>query len=182
MMEHSALQQYQQNGYTVVSGLFSDEEVAHYRDHYMEMRLNQNQEEGVDILGDNSDPLKQYARLMHPHRHDQLSMDWMLEPRLRDCLTALCGREPYAVQTMVYFKPAGARGQALHQDQFYLRVQPGTCIAAWMALDDCDIENGCLEVVPGTQNIPVLCSVEADPNTSFTSDTVVLPEGMKPVP
>jgi ectoine hydroxylase-related dioxygenase (phytanoyl-CoA dioxygenase family) len=36
--------------------------------------------------------------------------------------------------------------------------------------------------VPGTQNIPVLCSVEADPNTSFTSDTVVLPEGMKPVP
>jgi hypothetical protein len=32
---------------------------------------------------------------------------------------------------MIYFKAAGARGQALHQDQYYLRVNPGTCCAAW---------------------------------------------------
>ena len=40
----------------------------------------------------------------------------------------LLGREPYAAQTMFYFKPPGARGQALHQDQTPLRVQPGTCL------------------------------------------------------
>ena len=47
-------------------------------------------------------------------------------------LTGLLGNEPYAAQTMVYFKPAGSRGQALHQDNYYLRVHPGTCMAAWM--------------------------------------------------
>ncbi len=61
---------------------------------------------------------------------------------LNRVMTALLGAEPYAVQTMFYFKPAGARGQALHQDQYYLRAQLGTCMAAWMAVDDCDEENG----------------------------------------
>jgi phytanoyl-CoA hydroxylase len=82
----------------------------------------------------------------------------------------------------LYFKPAGAKGQALHQDQFYLRVQPGTCLAAWMALDPCDEENGCLQVVPGTQDLPVLCTIEADTTQSFTDVTVPLPEGYEPVP
>jgi phytanoyl-CoA hydroxylase len=83
---------------------------------------------------------------------------------------------------MLYFKPPGARGQALHQDQFYLRVQPGTCIAAWMALDDCDEENGCLQVVEGSHHWDVLCTIPADTTQSFTDVTVPLPEGVKPTP
>ena len=74
-------------------------------------------------------------------------------------------------------KPPQARGQALHQDQFYLRVQPGTCIAAWMALDPCDEENGCLRVVPGSQNWPLLCTLKADTTQSFTDVTVPIPAG-----
>jgi ectoine hydroxylase-related dioxygenase (phytanoyl-CoA dioxygenase family) len=83
---------------------------------------------------------------------------------------------------MIYFKPPHARGQALHQDQYYLRVQPGTCIAAWMALDPCDDENGCLRVVPGSQNWPLLCTVKADTTQSFTDVTVNLPEDTEAVP
>ena len=78
---------------------------------------------------------------------------------------------------MLYFKPAGARGQALHQDQFYLRVQPGTCMAAWMALDPCDEANGCMKIVPGTQNLPVLCTERANTVESFTDTTVPIPPG-----
>jgi hypothetical protein len=78
---------------------------------------------------------------------------------------------------MLYFKPAGARGQALHQDQYYLRVQPGTCMAAWLALDDCDEANGCMQVVPGSHTWPVLCTTKADTTQSFTDVTVPLPEG-----
>ena len=84
-------------------------------------------------------------------------------------------QEPVAVQSMFYFKPPGARGQALHQDNFYLRVKPGTCMAAWLPLDDCDEDNGCLQVVPGSQNWSVLCTVPADTTQSFTDVTVPLP-------
>lgn len=182
VLNDELIQHYQRSGFALVSALFSPQEVEMYTDHYMTMRHRNNEEEGIDILGDASDPLRRYSRLMHPHRYDKLSLDWLIDPRIAAWLTALCGKAPYAVQTMVYFKPAGARGQALHQDQFYLRVQPGTCIAAWLALDDCDEENGCLQIVPGTHDLPVLCSVPADASQSFTDDTVALPEGMTPVP
>jgi ectoine hydroxylase-related dioxygenase (phytanoyl-CoA dioxygenase family) len=76
---------------------------------------------------------------------------------------------------MIYFKPPGARGQALHQDNYYLRAQPGTCMAAWMALDPCDEENGCLQVVAGSQQWPTLCTEKADTAISFTDITVPLP-------
>jgi phytanoyl-CoA hydroxylase len=111
------------------------------------------------------------------HRWDQLSLDWMIEPRLDACMTALLGRSPFAVQTMLYFKPPGARGQALHQDNFYLRAQPGTCIAAWMALDPCDEANGCLQIVPGSHSWPLLCTEKADTKVSFTDVTVPIPAG-----
>jgi ectoine hydroxylase-related dioxygenase (phytanoyl-CoA dioxygenase family) len=116
------------------------------------------------------------------HRWDEVSLQWMLSARLRESLTTLAGLEPYAVQTMVYFKPPGARGQALHQDNYYLRVRPGTCIAAWLALDKCDEANGCMMVVPGSHTWPVLCAVEADTTQSFTDVTVPIPEGQEVLP
>src|SRR5690606_34479632 len=123
------------------------------------------------------DPLLKYPRMIHMHRWDQTSLDWMLDKRIRDAMVDLVGKEPYAVQTMFYFKPAGARGQALHQDNYYLRVQPGTCIAAWMAVDRCDEDNGCLQLVPGSHNWPLLCTVKANTQESFTDVTVPIPEG-----
>lgn len=167
-------------GFTVARGLFSLDEVARLRDHYA--RMNREKHEVADRIDDRDDPLHKYPRIMMPHRWDETSMQWMIDERLNEWLTSILGREPYAVQTMFYFKPPGARGQALHQDQFYLRVDPGTCVAAWMAVDRCDEENGCLRVVPGTQDIPVLCTVDADTDVSFTGDTVELPPGYEPIP
>ena len=169
---------FDQNGFVLIRNLFSAEETAQYRDHYTHMR------ESGSVPGDThianpstNDPLLRYPRMMQMHRWDETSLEWMLEPRINDCLTGLLGREPFAVQTMVYFKPPGARGQALHQDNYYLRVQPGTCVAAWMALDTCDEANGCLQMVPGSHEWPILCTVPADTKQSFTEVTVPIPEG-----
>ena len=175
------VRRFQESGYVIARGLFSQEEVAGYREHFMQMRgagTYPGDFAGVDLTS--SDPLKRYPRMIHMHRWDDVSLKWMLDDRLSHWMTGLLGIEPYAVQTMLYFKPAGGRGQALHQDQYYLKVQPGTCIAAWMALDDCDIENGCLQVVPGTHDLPILCTVQADTTQSFTDVTVPIPEGMQP--
>ncbi len=172
-------------GYVVVQGLFSPDEVAHYREHFMTLRKHGTYPgdlAGVDVRSD--DPLKRYPRMIHMHRWDDLSRQWVLDPRINACLTGLLGREPYAVQTMIYFKPPGARGQALHQDNFYLRAQPGTCMAAWLALDACDEANGCMQVVPGSHTWPLLCTTKADTTVSFTDVTVPLPPGetAQPVP
>ena len=174
---------YDENGYVVVSGLFSPDEVARYRDHFMTLR--QHGTYSGDFAGVNAgsnDPLKLYPRMIHMHRWDEVSRRWLLDQRLNACLTGLLGREPYAVQTMLYFKPPGARGQALHQDNFYLKVEPGTCIAAWIALDPADRENGGLEVVPGTHAMDLFCPEEADLDISFTRDYVPVPPGLAAEP
>jgi phytanoyl-CoA hydroxylase len=174
---------FRENGFVVVRGLFSEEETAKYRAHFMRLR-----EEGVkpgDMVAETvqiGDPLKRYPRMIHMHRWDDVSRQWLLDPRLEECLTTFLEDAPLAVQMMLYFKPAGARGQALHQDNFYLKAQPGTCMAAWLALDGCDEENGCMRVVPGSHRWPILCTEKADTAASFTDVTVPLPPGVKPVP
>jgi phytanoyl-CoA hydroxylase len=175
--------QFEENGYTVVRGLFGAEEIERYREHYMQLRKHGSYPgdlSGVDAKS--SDPLKLYPRMIHMHRWDDLSLRWMIDSRINECMKAMLGREPFAVQTMLYFKPPGARGQALHQDNFYLRAQPGTCVAAWMAIDDCDEANGCIQVVPGSHAWPTLCTEKADTSVSFTDVTVPLPPGAEAVP
>ncbi|MBZ0302925.1 MAG: phytanoyl-CoA dioxygenase family protein, partial [Anaerolineae bacterium] len=179
MLSPIEAQHYEAAGYHVVRGLFSPAEALAIRAHYEAMHAAQDyQQSGTkpDLTSD--DPLKRYPRIMHPHRYDAQSLRWLLDDRLRDWLMVLLGKEPYAVQSMYYFKPPGARGQALHQDNYHLRVNPGTCMAAWIAVDDCDEDNGCLQVVPGTHDLPELCTVEADRNLSFSKTALDLPQDL----
>jgi hypothetical protein len=178
----SEIQQYRENGYLVVKGLFSESECDFWAKYFTDMVERGGDgwaEGGVDP--NDSDPLKRYPRLLQPHRGDKVAFDYMVDPRIKRYLTSFYDREPLAVQTMVYFKPPGARGQALHQDNRYLQAEPGTCMAAWLALEDIDDENGCLEVVPGTQDMPMVCTEKADTSKSF-SDVVINLPGMTAIP
>ncbi|MFM2031397.1 MAG: hypothetical protein RLZZ297_162 [Chloroflexota bacterium] len=180
-MTEQHAQEFATGGYTVARGLYSPDEVTALCDHFM--ALNDSHHDQADWRGlPDLDPLKRYPRMLQMHRWDSQSLAFLLDPRIGALLTAILGSEPYAVQTMIYYKPPTARGQALHQDQYYLRVEPGTCVAAWLALDDCDEENGCLQVVPGSQHLPVLCTTPADPTQSFTDVTVPVPAHLSVVP
>jgi phytanoyl-CoA hydroxylase len=77
---------------------------------------------------------------------------------------------------MFYFKPPRSRGQALHQDNFYLKVEPGTCFAAWTAIDEADPDNGGMLIVPNTNNEEIHCPELADQNESFTKHYVKPPK------
>ncbi|MBV9867477.1 MAG: phytanoyl-CoA dioxygenase family protein [Abitibacteriaceae bacterium] len=183
MISDSHRKFYNENGYVVVEKLLSPDEAAFFRDHFMELRETGNYP--GDMVADTKqsrDPLKRYPRMIQMHNWDDTSLRWMLDERINQCLTTLLEREPFAVQTMLYFKPPKARGQALHQDNFYLKAQPGTCMAAWLALDPCDEANGCMQVVPGSHRWPILCTQKADTKTSFTDVTVPIPEGQKVEP
>jgi phytanoyl-CoA hydroxylase len=174
---------YDRDGYAVARGVFSTGEVDVLREHYMTLRRRGSYEgDVVGVQPAGRDPLKRYPRMAQMHRWDDVSLRWLLDERLRERLTGLLGAEPYAVQTMLYFKPPGSRGQAVHQDNFYLKAEPGTCAAAWMALDRADTENGCLLVVPGSHRWPILCTEKADTTQSFTDVTVPVPQQWTAVP
>jgi phytanoyl-CoA hydroxylase len=169
---------FDRQGFLVVEGVFTPEEVAHYRDHFMEMRHAGSYPGDMvadTLLKKSADPLKRYPRMINMHNWDDLSRKWMNDKRLLRRVEELLGEPSLCMQTMIYFKPPQARGQALHQDNYYLKIFPHTCVAAWLALDDCDEENGCLQVVPGSGTWEILCHEKADYTQSFTDVTAPLP-------
>jgi ectoine hydroxylase-related dioxygenase (phytanoyl-CoA dioxygenase family) len=179
------IEQFHRDGHLVIRGFYDADDVALLQRTFAEMHAAGpvpkyfNPVSAEEAKGD---PLKMYPRIMHPHRFNDTARDYLLDARLRPVLEDLFGEEPLAAQSMLYFKPPGGRGQALHQDNFYLNVDPGTCIAAWLALDVVDRENGGLEVVPGTHAMDLFCPEEADTNVSFTKEYVPPPPGLEAVP
>jgi len=185
MVAQKVIDDFGRDGFGIARGLFKTEEAEYYAKYFTDMveRGGNGWAEG-GVHPESLDPLQRYPRLLQPHRGDDVAFHWMIEPRIREHLKALCGEEPYAVQTMVYFKAPGARGQNLHQDNMYLLVQPGTCIAAWMALDDCDEENGCMALVPGTKDLPMICQheIEGLNERQWGNVETPIPPGARPVP
>jgi ectoine hydroxylase-related dioxygenase (phytanoyl-CoA dioxygenase family) len=176
-------QQFDTEGYLIVKDLFTLENLTDIEHTFN--RISQNPVPGFfEPIMDQAveDPLKRYPRVVHPHRFNETAKKYMLHQPVLNVLEDLYGEEALAAQSMFYYKPPGSRGQALHQDNLYLKVEPGNCIAAWTAIDAANEENGCLLVVPKTHEYEIVCPESADLNESFTDHYVKPPKGKKAVP
>jgi ectoine hydroxylase-related dioxygenase (phytanoyl-CoA dioxygenase family) len=145
------------DGYVVVDGVYDEAELS-----AMDLYFEEFKHSGATLYKDGKthdqiDPGKDILRAMHPHRISDQALDWAVHPRIAQVLDALMGKPPLLAQTMMYYKPPQSVGQSLHQDNFYLLAQPATCRAAWTPLDDCDEENGCLQVVPRSHQEEIVC-------------------------
>jgi len=175
---------YRDNGVVHVPGLLTAEEIETIRVAFTD-QVERDNSIGHDDNVPADDPLARYPRFVQPHRRPdlevgRLSRHWMLEPRLMSRVQQLLG-PALAAQSMFYFKPPTARGQALHQDNLFLQAHPETCLAAWIAVDDCDAENGGLKVVPGSHVYDLECPEPADPEQSFSGVQVTIPPGLSAV-
>ncbi|MBA3685899.1 MAG: phytanoyl-CoA dioxygenase family protein [Planctomycetes bacterium] len=178
------------DGYVIVQGLWGRSEVADIRAAFFALAeggVVPGLFEPTAQTGTIVDPLQRYPRVMHPHAHPQLpagalASRFLLDRRVLPIVEALYGEAAVGVQTMFYFKPPGARGQAFHQDNFYLDAAPRSCLAAWAAIDDVDPENGGLFVVPGSHRLPIQVPERANEQESFTDVLVRPPADMPAIP
>lgn len=175
--------QFDTEGYILIKGLFSKEHVEEIVDTF-EIISHQTIPGHFepDLNTETNDPLKRYPRVMHPHRFNPIAKKYMLHQPVMEILEDLFEEKPLAAQSMFYYKPPGARGQALHQDNFYLRVEPGNCIAAWTSIDAADQENGSLLVVPKTNHHDIVCPELSDQKESFTTHYVKPPKDQPSIP
>jgi len=90
-------------------------------------------------------------RGLQSHREDDQWKGLAHHPKIAGIVSQLLGGGPRVVQTMYMNKaPQGGTGIALHQDTHYIRNEPNSLMACWLALSDTDGENGGLCVVPGS--------------------------------
>ena len=62
--------------------------------------------------------------------------------------------QPLLLQSMYIFKQPFIGGEVTcHQDATFLNTDPLSCIGFWFALQDANIENGCLYAIPGRHSL-----------------------------
>ncbi len=164
-------------GYLVVPNLVSPQDIAELRQHtddLMQGRLPEQRgtrmtdrdlkrDTGVTAQGIEAPPehlspdekAQFFLRIHMLHRKLELHERYMLHPRVLDVLEVIIGPDVLAMQTMLFLKPPGKPGQGWHQDSYYIPTHPDTLCGAWIAIDDCDEQNGAMWFAKGSGAEPV---------------------------
>ena len=90
----------------------------------------------------------------------------LYDDRILDLVESLIGPDIQLFHDQALFKPP-RHGEAVfwHQDNGYWKCEPADLVSCWLTLDDVDVTNGAMHVIPGSH----LTSVDHD-----RSDTTVL--------
>ena len=76
------------------------------------------------------------------------------DPRLLDIAEQFIGPDIALFASHYISKPAGDGQPVLwHQDGSYWPLEPMQVVSLWLAIDDSTTENGCMQVIPGTQGL-----------------------------
>jgi phytanoyl-CoA hydroxylase len=167
---------FREKGFLVVAGLVSPQEIDELRQHtedLMQGRLPEqtqqmadrdiSQDTGVTMQRLEAPPAhlsavekaQHFLRIHMLHRRLALHERYLLHPRVLDVLECLIGPDVTAMQTMLFLKPPGKPGQGWHQDSYYIPTFPDTLCGAWIAVDDCDENNGAMWFAQGSQVEPI---------------------------
>jgi non-heme Fe2+,alpha-ketoglutarate-dependent halogenase len=102
--------------------------------------------------------------------HDRCATIWDMatNPRILDLVEDLIGPDIVVWGTHFFCKmPGDGKAVAWHQDATYWPLTPTRTVTAWIAIDDADLGNGAMRVIPGSHRhgaLPVRPSRPEDHN------------------
>jgi ectoine hydroxylase-related dioxygenase (phytanoyl-CoA dioxygenase family) len=77
--------------------------------------------------------------------------DMIIEPRILDYVQDLLGQDLICWGSHFFCKmPGDERRVSWHQDASYWPLTPSKTVTVWLAIDDADVENGAMTVIPGS--------------------------------
>lgn len=152
---------YTRDGYTVVPDVLDP------------VLIRQIHDETVAICrGMGSDEVRDYLCIHFPHKISPLMREVGAHPDVVKVLVDAIGPNVKMMQSMLFIKAEGKPGQAWHQDEAHIPTRDRSLTAAWLALDDATIDNGCLWVLPGSHRAGILYPVrdQDDPRFDCTKE------------
>ncbi len=131
---------YQKDGYLTGIHIAEETEASQYRDEY-------------DALETEVGKEKCEIGLIDWHFDYEFIWKLAIHPKIVDVIEALIGPDVMLLATHFFCK-YGPREKfvAWHQDVTYWGLEPPDAVTAWYAIDDSDIGNGCMQVIPGSHH------------------------------
>lgn len=98
---------------------------------------------------------KSQVGLQHLHRTEPMVWNLATHPRVIDTVRAVLGDDLLLLGSHFFCKqpdviePGTSGGfVAWHQDVTYWGLEPSKAVTIWLAVDDADVENGCMRYIP----------------------------------
>ena len=104
-------------------------------------------------------------------------------PEILNAVAQLIG-EDIIIWGSALFCKAGKGGRATpwHQDGHYWPIRPLETVTVWIAIDDVNVENSCLRVIPGSHRDRVSYSHDVDNSDAIILNQVLRPEHLQSAP
>jgi phytanoyl-CoA hydroxylase len=140
-------------GYLIAPGLLSAAEIAALKKETAAIfRGQRGYLDGIIQVEDgesDAEVLRKYVAIHFPHKISALIYDYLFHDKIVSVLTKVVSPNLKCMQSMLFVKGPGKAGQAWHQDEFYIPTRDKSLVGAWIAIDDANVENGCLWIIPG---------------------------------
>lgn len=164
VLTKAQIEEYKQQGFIIIKQLFSADECDELNRNAIDMVTEKvplgegnscQMEPDALALGlvteSNADPQYLFKIGHRMHITDPVFHYFAVHNKIAGVLNSLIGSEIKCVQSMYIDKPKKIGvGQPYHQDSHYIEMDPDTLVGVWIALDDVDVANGCLHVIPGS--------------------------------
>lgn len=172
MLTPGQLSEFHENGFVFIGQVATDEEfqalvercddIMQGRIQYkgMSFQLDWNSSETMPVSGGFQGPSDNYRKIQGWER-DPVFLSYLQHSIFHGITRQLIGEDVSIFRSMFMNKPAG-RGTYLpyHQDggtNLGLSINDGSKYATvWTALDDASIDNGCVQIVPGSHKLGLL--------------------------
>jgi len=145
---------YHRNGYLVVPDLFTAAEMRELKAETARIfRGERGRVEGLlEVAPQVTDDevLRKYLAIHFPHKLSPVIERSLSHPGIVEVLKSIIGPNVKCMQSMLFVKGPGKPGQSWHQDEYYIPTRDRSLGAAWIAIDDATIDNGCLWIIPGS--------------------------------
>jgi ectoine hydroxylase-related dioxygenase (phytanoyl-CoA dioxygenase family) len=89
------------------------------------------------------------------HQDCRVVYDICASAPLCDAVEAVLGPDLIVWNSVFFVKESGGAAIPWHQDRDFLLLEPDVSVSVWLAIDESTLENGCLQVVPGSHRVPL---------------------------
>ncbi len=133
------IEQYNERGYVFPVNIFSQSEIESIRSYFDEL-LPKALEAGWNSY-----------ELTNWHKHCQGVWDIVTDSRIIDVMEDMLGETVILRHSHFFAKlPGDGMRVSWHQDASYWPLTPSKVVSAWLAIDDVDLGNGAMQVIPGS--------------------------------
>ena len=161
-LSHKQVEGYNTSGFIRPVEIYTSDEMVAIR-HYFDQLL-----EKTIASGGNSYSIST-AHMKYGGVYDILT-----NQRIIDCVADLLGEDVVAWGSHFFCKmPGDGRAVAWHQDASYWPLTPSHAVTVWLAIDDADLDNGCMKFIGGSHHSGHLTYRKSSPEEHNVLDQTV---------